>query len=433
MDFIEQIKQLSQKIETVKDTIRTEEATKTSIIMPFFAALGYDIFNPNEFMPEYVADVGIKKGEKVDYAILKEGEPMLLIEAKAIGKKLERHDSQLFRYFGTTKAKFAILTNGIVYRFYTDIDERNKMDKDPFLEIDLLRIKDNEILELKKFHKDCFCVEEILDTASSLKYERAFKELFKGHLQNPGDDFVKLFLKEVYSGAKTQPAIEKFRPILKKSLNDYITTLISEKILSALEENEESNKEAEIQEESPVTPTDDEMEAFFLVKTILRGQVDMEDIYCKKNDSYFVVLYKNNTRKWICRMIFTNTQKTLVLPDNNKQTVRYPLTVINDVLDYKNQLLEVAKRYQQPQPKENTDNETSSELQPNLDGVSDKQTVKSSKKQSSQAAEPATARTSQPSLTDATPPTTPEPYRVKIYPHPAKVKRALPNKYLHRG
>ena len=117
MDFVDQLKQFSKRVETMRETVQTEEATKTAIIMPFFAMLGYDVFNPLEFVPEFTADVGIKKGEKVDYAIIKDGEPVILIECKSISEKLEKHDSQLFRYFGTTSAKFAILTRGIMYRF----------------------------------------------------------------------------------------------------------------------------------------------------------------------------------------------------------------------------------------------------------------------------------------------------------------------------
>lgn len=161
MDFIDQLKQFSKRVESMKDSIQTEEATKTAIIMPFFAMLGYDVFNPQEFVPEFTADVGIKKGEKVDYAIIKEGEPVILIECKSIQENLDRHDSQLFRYFGTTTAKFAILTNGLIYRFYTDLDSPNKMDDDPFLSINILDIRENQVPELKKFSKGVFDIDSI--------------------------------------------------------------------------------------------------------------------------------------------------------------------------------------------------------------------------------------------------------------------------------
>lgn len=235
MDFIDQIRQESKRVESLKDTIQTEEATKTSIIMPFFAnIMGYDVFNPMEFTPEYTADVGIKKGEKVDYAVMSQGNPIILIEAKWIGEKLDKHDSQLFRYFGTTTAKFAILTNGLIYKFYTDLDEPNKMDDSPFLEINMLDLKEAQIAELKKFHKSTFDVDEIITVASELKYSNDFKQTFASELQNPSDEMVKLFITSIYKGVKTQGVIEKFRPIVKKSLNQFISEMMNDRIKNAL-------------------------------------------------------------------------------------------------------------------------------------------------------------------------------------------------------
>ncbi len=155
-DFNEKIRNLSERLDNMRGNIHTEEATKTSIIMPFFQILGYDVFNPAEFTPEYIADVGIKKGEKVDYAIMDEGEPLILIEAKSLTEVLTKHDSQLFRYFGTTKAKFGILTNGVTYKFFTDLEEQNKMDAAPFFTFDLADIKESSLNELAKFRKDNF-------------------------------------------------------------------------------------------------------------------------------------------------------------------------------------------------------------------------------------------------------------------------------------
>ena len=125
MEFDEKIKDFIKRIKNLKQVITNEEATKTSLIMPFFSLLGYDVFNPNEFIPEYIADVGIKKGEKVDYAITIDNQVIILIEAKSVNENLKKHDSQLFRYFGTTTSKLAILTNGFEYKFYTDLEETN--------------------------------------------------------------------------------------------------------------------------------------------------------------------------------------------------------------------------------------------------------------------------------------------------------------------
>lgn len=153
MAFNEECKQLASRIVPLKESIGTEEATKTSMVMPLFSLLGYDVFNPSEFCPEYTSDVGVKKGEKVDYAILIDDEPQILIECKWCGEELSKHGSQLFRYFSTSPAKFGILTNGIIYRFFTDLDETNKIDLKPFLEIDLSKLNDSVINELKNLVK----------------------------------------------------------------------------------------------------------------------------------------------------------------------------------------------------------------------------------------------------------------------------------------
>ncbi len=170
MDFKDQIRQMGERVVKLKDQIFTEEATKNAFIMPFIQVLGYDVFNPIEVVPEFISDIGIKKGEKVDYAIFKDGHASILIECKHWKQKLDIHDNQILRYFNVSKAKFAILTNGIIYKFYTDLIEPNKMDEKPFLEFDITEIKDQQIEELKKFHKSYFDLANILSSASELKY-----------------------------------------------------------------------------------------------------------------------------------------------------------------------------------------------------------------------------------------------------------------------
>lgn len=351
MDFIDELKQFSKRVETVKDNIQTEEATKTSIIMPFFAMLGYDVFNPNEFCPEYTADVGIKKGEKVDYAILRNGTPIILIEAKWIGENLQKHDSQLFRYFGTSKAKFAILTNGQIYKFYTDLEEPNKMDEKPFLTIDILDIKEPQVAELKKFCKSNFDIDAIFDIASELKYVNAFKSLFLQQLQNPTDDFVKLFLNDIYSGVKTQNVVDKFRPILKKSLNQCITETMNDKIKTVLDKNETNDEEMQSSEpedqkrEKNIITTNEELEGYFIVKNILQNIAPMQDIFYRDTESYMNVLYKDNRNKWICRFVFTETQKYVLIPDESKKAVRHDIKNVYDIQKYKDELIDALKRY----------------------------------------------------------------------------------------
>lgn len=360
MDFIDSLKQLALRAEKLKDQILTEEATKMSLIIPFFQALGYDVFNPHEFTPEFTADVGIKKGEKVDYAIMMEGNPTILIEAKSCATTLEKHDSQLFRYFGTTKSKFAILTNGLQFKFYTDLEKPNKMDFSPFLEFDILNIKDNLIPELKKFHKDVFDVKSISSAASELKYSKLINDYFYKQLEDPADDFVRLLVSHVFDGMKTQTVIDKFKPLIKKTLNDYINGLMNDRIFSALKDSQKESSESiavvvppekEIENDKLIVTTAEELEAFYIIKSLLHEAVPSEKVTYKDTGAYFGILYDNNTRKWICRLELSETRKRLYIPDENKNTTRYELESIESLYAFKGQLLESARRYAKPEGK----------------------------------------------------------------------------------
>ncbi|WP_180766128.1 type I restriction endonuclease, partial [Vibrio parahaemolyticus] len=171
MDFIERVQALSKKIPQVSASLATEEATKNALVMPFLhSVLGYDVFNPNEVIPEFTADIATKKGEKVDYALIKDGVVQILIECKKFGEPLAtKHANQLFRYFSVTNARIAILTNGSEYQFFTDLDAPNKMDEKPFLTLDLANLDEHVIPEVKKLTKSSFDVDSVVDAAGELK------------------------------------------------------------------------------------------------------------------------------------------------------------------------------------------------------------------------------------------------------------------------
>ena len=362
MNLNEKIYDLIERIETVKDSISTEEATKTSMIMPFFQLLGYDVFNPLEFVPEFTADVGIKKGEKVDYAIIIDNKPLIVIECKSCNKKLDNHSSQLFRYFGTTEAKFAILTNGIVYQFYTDLEDKNKMDLRPFLTVDLLKLKDRDLTELAKFSRDELDVDEIISSAENLKYTRLIKEWFSEQLDNPTADFVKYVLNNVYEGVKTQKIIDEFTPIVKRALTQHLTDSMNAKIKSALSKDddevvavvpEDIPEEAEVASEDleaipherKINTTIEELEAYAIIKSILRTLVDSERIAYRDTESYFSILLDDNNRKWICRVHLMASIKYITVSDENKKPVRYDINAIDDIYKYADQIVEACKRY----------------------------------------------------------------------------------------
>lgn len=351
MDFNESMKQFSKRVDDLRGNIQSEESTKMSLIVPFFQLLGYDIFNPSEFCPEYTADVGIKKGEKVDYAIMENNSPIILVECKSCNESLNKHGSQLFRYFGTTSAKFGILTNGITYRFYTDLEESNKMDLMPFLEVDMLSLKDSQLSELKKFCKENFDSGKIFSTAEELKYTTLVRDKLMQEMDMPTESFVKLIITDIYDGLKNQKVIDKFTPIVKKSFSSIITETVNQKISSALtkEENEThtDDTENELSENnvSKVVTTNEEIEAFYIIRGILAGILPVEEVTHRDTESYFGVLYKDNNRKPICRLNLDKKVKQLLIPDENKKFFKYQLDSLNDIYKYKDVLINAVNRY----------------------------------------------------------------------------------------
>lgn len=230
-DFKDQIKQLSARIEKLKDSIANEEATKMAFVIPFLQALGYDTSDPTEVVPEMDCDITKKKGEKIDYAICKDGEPIMLIECKHCSEELDKHKTQLKRYFGSSNARFGVLTNGIEYRFYTDNDKQNVMDDIPFLVVNMCKLKDEQIITLSQFHKSKFDLDGILRLTPELKYRSELKSIICKEFQNPSDEMVRVLARRVYNNKKmTQKVTEQFKEIVKQSLNDYITDVMTDRL-----------------------------------------------------------------------------------------------------------------------------------------------------------------------------------------------------------
>ncbi len=354
MDFKDQIKILGERVIKLKDQILTEEATKNAFIMPFLQALGYDVFNPFEVVPEYVTDIGTKKGEKIDYAIFREKTPTILIECKHWAQNLNIHDGQLLRYFHVSKAKFGILTNGVNYRFYSDLVEANKMDEKPFLEFNISEIKDNQIEELKKFHKSYFDIDSIVNTASELKYTNELKQLLHQEMTAPSPEFVKYFAKQVYPSVVTAKILEQFTNLIKKSVQQYISDLITERLKTALTKEDEAAKQQDIinaanlpnEPESKVETTMEELEGFMIIKSILRQKIDFKRISYRDAQSYFAVLLDDNNRKPICRLYLNSNKKYFVVLDDNKKEIKSEIKTLDDIFKYSESLIKIVDNYE---------------------------------------------------------------------------------------
>lgn len=359
MDFKDSIKQLADKIAQLKDGILTEEATKNAFIMPFINTLGYDVFNPLEVIPEMDCDLVKKKGEKIDYAIMKEGSPIILIECKHWKQDLSLHDTQLKKYFVASKAKFGLLTNGIKYLFYTDLEDRNIMDEKPFLELDITELKDYQLEELKKFHKSYFDIDNILNSASELKYSNELKKIFAEEIVNPTPEIVKYFTKKVYDGIITAKVQEQFSELVKRAISSYVNELISKRLKTALnsEEQREASEaiigspEIEQTENAAVAgdgieTTQEELDGFNIVKAIVRKAVDVSRVIYRDALSYCAILLDDNNRKPICRLYFNSkTKKYISTFDRDKKETKHEITDLNDIFNFEKELCEVIKAY----------------------------------------------------------------------------------------
>lgn len=347
MELQNKIKAISDKINQLKDKIETEESTKHAFVLPFINALGYDAFNPTEVVPEFTADLGLRKGEKVDYAIFQDNIPILIVECKNWKENLDNHNSQLFRYFHATKTRFAVLTNGIQYRFYTDLEQTNKMDEKPFLEFDITNIKENEIHEISKFHKSNFDVAKIVNNASSLKYTKELKKCISVELVEPSRAFVKLFANRVYSGRLTEKVMNDFTSLVQKAFNQTISEKVNNRLNAALNKEAEKQQEDVIEEkeETKIVTTDEELEGFRIVVAILRRKLEISRIFHRDTQSYFGILLDNNNRKPLCRLHLNAGTKYIGIIDEDKNETREVIQSIDDIYQFEEQLLKTVDLY----------------------------------------------------------------------------------------
>ncbi|MGB1932800.1 MAG: type I restriction endonuclease [Flavobacteriales bacterium] len=345
MEIKSKIESLSQKFEDLKEQIGTEEATKTAFVLPFISALGYDVFSPVEVVPEFVADVGLKKGEKVDYAIMIDGQPSIIFECKHWKEDLSNHTSQLHRYYGVSKSKFGVLTNGYEYRFYTDLVKPNIMDEKPFFSFSINNMREQQHNELLKFHKSNFDENKITINANTLKYVSEVKNVFKRELEETSEDFAKFFASRIVSGVKTKKIVSEFMDLVPKGINQFINEKVNSRLQSAITKEAEEEIIEEILEESKIVTTDEELDAYRIVIAISRRVVSLEKIAHKDTQSYFGILFENNVRKPICRLYLDTKTKYIGLFDENKKETRHIIESIDDIYLFEKQIIEKIKYY----------------------------------------------------------------------------------------
>lgn len=323
MGFKNKLQIFSNQVTERKQVVTNEEMTKQSLIIPFLQLLGYDVFNPLEVKPEYDADFGFKKGEKVDYAIFQNNEPIIFIEAKAVNEKLNLHNGQLARYFNATPSvKVAILTNGIEYHFFTDLTKENIMDRSPFYTFNIESFNDIDIENIEKFQKGKYKSGSIITLAEDLVYFSSLNVTLKELFKNPSDEFLRFLIKDFSNSRITTNVIERFKPIVKKAINSTLLEIISEGLTETASTAEVGKVQAVSNSNDTkklgVNTIEDEIKGYELIKDILdksnRGTAQVE---YKDTINYFNIYYESIT-KWFIRLKVERGNKYVItkLPTN---------------------------------------------------------------------------------------------------------------------
>lgn len=348
------LQQLHQRVDSLKDQINTEEATKNAFVMPFIQILGYDIFNPTEVIPEFICDIGTKKGEKIDYVIKKNGEPILIIECKNWKENVDAHNSQLHRYYHLSKSRFGVLTNGHIYNFYADLEKPNIMDEKPFFTLDISNLKDTSLQILENFSKNGYNLEEILDSAEALKYIKAIRAEFEREIQDPSDEIVRLLVNRFFNKPLTAPRMVTFKEYTKKAISNSINESIHFRLKNALNITDNVPSKATEQitaiDDNAETPkfitTEEEIEGSQIIKAIIREILPASRIAFRDTQSYFGILLDDNNRKPICRLHFNSSNKYIELFNNGKDNGEKKLiSSLDDIYNYKTELLTTIKNY----------------------------------------------------------------------------------------
>ncbi len=360
MTFENELNEFIKTIPSKLEHIDSEETSKIALITPFLRLMGYDTTNPAEVKAEYTADVGTKQGEKVDFAILQDGEPTIFIECKSAANELnDENISQLYRYFSITDIQIGILTNGVEYMFFTTGEDNNRMDEKPFLDIDMLNLTKKDIKELEKFKKINFNIEEVISRADNLKYRNLIKKTLLSEFENPSEEFVRAIGKQVYDGVLTQNVKEKFSNIISIAINEIINEKINKTLTDAVasnEEEQEDNNAVEAEEENSedgIITTKLEKEAYFIIKSIASEIIDADRIAMRDRKHYCNILYDDNQRFPIARLHFNNPKhlrvefydKITLTKNGGKIGEKVDIEQVSDLYNYKERVLNVINEY----------------------------------------------------------------------------------------
>lgn len=310
------MKNLIKHLSDCSKTVQTEEATKLSMVLPVIQSLGYDIYDPAEVVPEMVCDI-TNKNDRVDYAILIGNVPSIIIECKTAGTNLESHTRQLAKYFVSCKAKYAILTNGLEYWLYTDLQQINLMDEKTFFKIDLSKATDSEISFFMKLSKDCFDGSKLRTSAMVQSVADKIRDEVTREITYPSGDFLAMIAKRCYSGIVTQQVLEEINDIVSLSLSD---TPVDEGTVQDLQ-------------------SDDVARAYEIIASIIHSRYE-DAVICNFIRKNYVAITYYNKFHTICRLSFSKKKSIFFPADGYKSYTRVDIGEVDELHNLSNEILD---------------------------------------------------------------------------------------------
>ncbi|NBH76237.1 MULTISPECIES: type I restriction endonuclease [Rodentibacter] len=357
--FKDRILSHAQHILRVGSHCTTEETTKQALILPFLDILGFSAYDPTKVKAEYMADfVGVKNGERVDYALFCHNVPVMFIEAKAYAENLTNHAPQLARYFNATpEVAVAAITNGREWRFFTDLKEKNIMDDTPFLRINFESLDHSKIEQLSQFCHDKFQPEALRTLAEESIYLSTFTKTISSSLKEVNADFVRYVASHSNIGRQlNQRFIESITPIVKQAVEKAVSAMV----VSGLTGNQEvdipdtTEVEQVVDETAPIIdPSNSKIVTTYTerllldyVKMILGDEID---IIAKDTESYFSILYQGKSNRWVLRYYDNKQRPSIIIPielteEHQREIQRAGLEVASNqiILDYPENILRIS-------------------------------------------------------------------------------------------
>lgn len=306
-----------EHIKNVGTHCTTEETTKQALILPFLNILDFSPFDPQKVRAEYSANLpGVKATERVDYALFSDGNPVMFVEAKAYNEKLTNHAGQLARYFNSTPGvSIAAITNGREWRFFTDLKLPNVMDETPFLKVDFSSLSESDMEQLAQFRYGCFKPDQLKNFAKDRVYQEQFQEVIENCLREVDQEFVRFVANRAnLETMLTAKFLETITPLVKGAVADAIGKMVvnglsapqqaQPEVLQMPSPTPEPAKGYIVDPDNPkIITTAAELKLLSILKDMLSGVVNPDEVIGKDTESYYTVLYKGKTNRWIVRYV----------------------------------------------------------------------------------------------------------------------------------